>query len=65
MKKFFTRRALPAIALILLAAAGNSHAAQLDIEIVNLTRGSWFTPLLVTAHPDSARLFTSGAAAST
>ncbi|MGI9284862.1 MAG: spondin domain-containing protein, partial [Pseudomonadales bacterium] len=42
-----------------------SHAAQLDIEIVNLTRGSWFTPLLVTAHPDSARLFTSGAAAST
>ncbi len=40
------------------------HAAELDIEITNLTRGSWFTPFLVTAHADSARLFTSGEPAS-
>lgn len=58
------RRMLSSIALTVAAIGGNSHAAQLDIEIVNLTRGSWFTPLLVAAHADSARLFTSGMPAS-
>lgn len=65
MKKKNTRRALSTMALALAAAAGTSQAAQLDVEIVNLTRGSYFTPLLVTAHADSARLFTSGMPAST
>ncbi|HIE83024.1 MAG TPA: hypothetical protein EYQ00_03885, partial [Dehalococcoidia bacterium] len=39
-------------------------AADLSISIVNLTRGMYFTPLLVAAHPDSMALFTPGAAAS-
>ena len=47
-----------------LLGANSAHAAQWDIEITNLTRGSWFTPFLVTAHNDSARLFSSGQAAS-
>jgi len=42
-----------------------SYAADLSIEIENLTRGTFFTPLAVTAHPDGTSLFSSGAAAST
>lgn len=48
----------------LLVASATSSAAQLDIQITNLTRGSWFTPFLVTAHADDARLFVSGSPAS-
>lgn len=36
----------------------------LDIEVTNLTQGIYFTPLLVTAHPDTAELFSVGASAS-
>lgn len=49
---------------LLAAAAGPLSAADLDIDIINLTRGSYFTPFLVAAHADSARLFTSGEPAS-
>lgn len=49
---------------VLLLAAGTVQAAQIDVEITNLTRGSWFTPLLISAHPESARLFTAGNEAS-
>lgn len=41
-----------------------AHAAQVDIQITNLTHGSWFTPLLVSAHPAGTALFTPGQAAS-
>ncbi|MCZ6830867.1 MAG: spondin domain-containing protein [Gammaproteobacteria bacterium] len=51
-------------ALALLAAAGTSQAAQLDIQITNLTRGSYFTPFLVAAHPGDVNLFSSGSPAS-
>jgi hypothetical protein len=47
-----------------LAAATPAHAVQFDVEIINLTRGSYFTPFLVAAHVDSATLFTSGESAS-
>lgn len=57
------KKSLAIVSLTMMAAASNSSAAKLDIQVVNLTRGSWFTPLLVTAHPDSARLFTSGSGA--
>ena len=40
------------------------YAADLSISITNLTRGSYFTPLLVVAHPDSMSLFTPGEIAS-
>ncbi|MFK7976062.1 MAG: spondin domain-containing protein [Halioglobus sp.] len=57
-----------ALPLALLAAAGlSSTAAQatdFSVQITNLTRGSYFTPLLVAAHDPSARLFASGQPAS-
>ncbi len=58
MKKIVMTLAVAAV------AASNSNAAQLDIEITNLTHGSWFTPLLVAAHSDSSQLFSSGDVAS-
>ncbi len=58
------KNTLVTLTLALLATAGNSHAAQLDITITNLTRGSWFTPFLVTAHPAGMQLFSAGSTAS-
>lgn len=49
---------------LLAAVSGPLSAAELDIDIINLTRGNYFTPFLVAAHADSARLFTSGEPAS-
>ena len=46
------------------AIAAPVQATQFDVEITNLTRGSWFTPFLVTAHPEGANLFSSGQPAS-
>lgn len=53
-----------ATALTLLAASGTLQAAQLDVQITNLTRGSYFTPFLVAAHVEGASLFSSGSPAS-
>ena len=53
-----------ATALTLLAASGTLQAAQLDVQITNLTRGSYFTPFLVAAHIEGASLFSSGSPAS-
>ncbi|MGD8429223.1 MAG: spondin domain-containing protein, partial [Ectothiorhodospiraceae bacterium] len=39
-------------------------AAQYTVDIQNLTRGIYVTPLLVAAHPSDTRLFELGAAAS-
>lgn len=57
----FTTAALSAACLF----GGKAMAADVTVEVINLTRGSWFTPLLVAAHVDSTRLFASGSAAST
>lgn len=43
---------------------GSLQAAEVDVTIVNMTGASYFTPLLVSAHPDSVRLFETGMAAS-
>ncbi|MFK7732417.1 MAG: spondin domain-containing protein [Pseudomonadales bacterium] len=59
--KTLSAAALSAVCLL----SGKAMAADVTIEVINLTRGSWFTPLLVAAHVDSTRLFTSGTAAST
>ncbi|MCG8383722.1 MAG: spondin domain-containing protein [Gammaproteobacteria bacterium] len=40
-------------------------AAEVDITIENITRGVYFTPLLVAAHPIGTQLFQLGEAAST
>jgi hypothetical protein len=44
--------------------AGTLHAADVNVKVVNLTSGNYFTPLLVAAHPDTASLFEFGSAAS-
>lgn len=40
------------------------QAAEYTVEIQNLTRGTYLTPLVVAAHDSSASLFTAGSAAS-
>ncbi|TRY33019.1 spondin domain-containing protein [Aliiglaciecola sp. M165] len=51
-------------ASVLAAASGQASAADLTIEIQNLTQGIYFTPLLVAAHVPDASLFGVGEAAS-
>jgi hypothetical protein len=53
-----------ALATAMSTALGSAQAADWDITITNLTHGSSFTPLLVTAHPHDTHLFAAGAAAS-
>lgn len=43
---------------------GTLQSAEVDVEVVNLTGGNYFTPLLVAAHPDTTSLFEIGTAAS-
>lgn len=52
------------IATLAVLASASTQAAQLDIEITNLTRGSYFTPLLVAAHVPGERIFASTTPAS-
>jgi len=40
------------------------QAAEITVDIENLTRSIYFTPLAVAAHAEGSQLFTSGAAAS-
>lgn len=61
MKKTFGSFAVVAA---ITAAAAPASATQFDVEIINLTRGSYFTPFLVAAHVSDASLFTSGEPAS-
>ena len=53
-----------AIAGAVALAAPNLFAADLTVTVTNLTRATWFTPLLVSAHPAGFKSFTDGAAAS-
>lgn len=50
--------------LLMTGATYPSFAADLNIEIQNLTQGIYFTPLLVAAHTPDASLFEPGEAAS-
>lgn len=47
-----------------ISMAGISQAAELDIEVTNLTHGLYFTPLLIGAHNSATTLYEPGAAAS-
>jgi hypothetical protein len=49
-----------AIASLLTALSFGATAAEVDVEITNLTQGMYFTPLLVTAHSVDNNLFTIG-----
>jgi len=56
---------IAAMALSSMALLSPSLLAQeVDVTITNVTKGMIFTPLLVSAHPSSAQLFTGGEAAS-
>jgi hypothetical protein len=64
MKKLLSVAAAAAI----MSGVPTAYAAQLDVEITNLTNGiwftPWFTPFLVAAHPDGSEIFTAGQPAS-
>ncbi|WP_026958681.1 MULTISPECIES: spondin domain-containing protein [Aliagarivorans] len=51
-------------ALPLIAVAGFTHAATIDVTVSNLTQAITFTPLLVTAHSSDSYLFRLGESAS-
>lgn len=53
-----------ALASAMLLAAPALFASDLTVSVTNLTRGTWFTPLLVSAHPASFKSFNEGSAAS-
>lgn len=57
-------RLLSLVASATLLASAGASAAEVDIEVTNLTQGIYFTPLLVTAHNADSSLFTLGMPAS-
>lgn len=62
-----TQSKLKTLALgLILPALGASvtQAAELDVSVENITRGLFFTPLIVTAHPEGSSLFELGSQAS-
>lgn len=55
----------PALLSVVLAlAAPSSQAADITVQVQNLTRGVYFTPLLIAAHADAAKAFSAGSPAS-
>lgn len=52
------------LATAMVSLAGTAQAADLTIDVQNLTQGIYFTPILVSAHVSSASLFEVGEAAS-
>ncbi len=52
------------VSLIALSISPALFAATYKVEVVNLTRGIYFAPLLVSAHPTTIKHFTAGMAAS-
>ncbi len=61
-RSFITAVAAIAVAMVLIAAP--AFAAEVDVEITNLTSGIYFTPFLVSAHDSSTHMFEHGVAAS-
>lgn len=59
--KIILNGALIAVAMLCTTTAG---AADINVRIVNLTNGIWYTPFLVAAHPAGSSLFTTGQPAS-
>jgi hypothetical protein len=57
MKNFY-------LLVLVVLISSPTYAADLSIQITNLTRGLYFTPLLVAAHPADMKLFSAGDAAS-
>lgn len=53
-----------ALAAAFVFSGASVHAADINVRVINLTNGIWFTPFLVAAHPDGTSLFTAGQPAS-
>lgn len=64
MTPFRTLALHAAITGAFLVAAPGLYAADLTVTVTNLTRATWITPLLVSAHPNTFKSFTEGAPAS-
>ena len=65
MKKYQSNIKKLALGLLLPAfGASFTQAAEVNVSIENLTRGMFFTPLAVSAHPSDSALFELGSAAS-
>ncbi len=55
----------PYLSFIFLIALSNyAFSARISVEITNLTHGSYFTPILITAHSEGTHLFEVGSPAS-
>ena len=61
-RPFCKRPVLLGLATLLLSPLGFAASYQVDVQ--NLTRGTYFAPLLVAAHPAGTALFETGSAAS-
>ena len=59
MKKLFIFKSL-FIFLMTIAGIHQTHAAEVLVTLTNTTNGTYFTPLLITAHPNTERLFELG-----
>jgi hypothetical protein len=57
-------KTLIAASLFTLTAGSPAFAANYKVEVQNINRGIYFAPLLISAHPTSAKTFTAGMAAS-
>ena len=58
-----TKRLFAVLPLVMSASA--IQAQTLDIQLLNMSHGVYFTPIFATAHPKSVDLFESGHSAST
>ena len=63
LSKKFKSLSLP-LAVAAVATTSSVQAAEFSVEIENLTRGTYFTPLAVAAHPAGTSLFELGGTAS-
>ncbi len=59
--KVFLKSALLAAFII---SGTSANAADINVRVINLTNGIWYTPFLIAAHPDGSSLFTVGQPAS-
>lgn len=59
------RSTLLSASLAALSMTMPAMAADIDVEVQNLTQGIYFTPLLIVAHSPETSLFEPGEAAST
>ncbi len=53
-----------AISAAALFISGSALAADINVRIINLTNGIFYTPFLVAAHTDDSSLFSTGSATS-